>query len=86
MSNQAFVNEINCTKTQLDLLHVPHYTVFLPTALTLLVLSSDTERCRHKMDKGVKPEPWNWEFLVLLYFPLAAKYQLSVQIQTPVYV
>ena len=55
---------------------------FLPTALMPLVLTSDTERCRHKMAKGAKPEPWNWEFLVhifLLYFRLTAQYQLSMQ-------
>ena len=46
---------------------------FLPTALTPLVLTSDTEHCRHKMAKGAKPEPWNREFLVhniLTIFPL----------------
>ena len=47
--------------------------LFLPTALPPLVLTLDTERCRHKMAKGAKPEPWNWEFLVqyvLIIFPL----------------
>ena len=32
---------------------------FLPTALTPLVLTLDTERCCHKVAEGAKPEPWN---------------------------